>query len=77
MTINLNAISQRMLQGFVYLCCIWVVAAFSTECIFIYFQATNQQERSAEIATKFSHKFDGTFKNSPENIWYEGPKTVK
>ena len=77
MTINLNAISEKMLQGFLYLCILWVVAAFGTECIFIYFQATGQEQRSSEIANKWSHKFDGAFKNSPENIWYEAPKTVK
>jgi hypothetical protein len=26
------------------------------------------------MINKLEWKFDGTFKNNPDNIWYEGPK---
>jgi len=31
-------------------------------------------ELATKIGNKLTWKFDGTFKNDPDNIWYEGPK---
>ena len=71
MTINLKMISEKMIQGFFYLCLSWVVIALCTQCIFLYFQVTGQNERLSEISTKVTHRIDGAFKNDPDNIWYE------
>jgi hypothetical protein len=41
----------------------------------VYLQLTGQDERMSRIGNAVEWKFDGTFKNDPNNIWYEGPKT--
>jgi hypothetical protein len=39
-------------------------------------QFSGQEEKTMAISNWFSWKFDGTFKNSPGNIWYEEPKKI-
>jgi hypothetical protein len=35
---------------------------------------SGQEERQRDMINKIEWKFDGTFKNNPDNIWYEAPK---
>jgi hypothetical protein len=55
----------------------WIFAALSTQMFFVYLQVSGQEERSQDIANRVSWKIDGTFKNDPGNIWYEGPEVKK
>jgi hypothetical protein len=73
-TINLNKLSETIMFGFVKLVCLWVVSALCFEIFFVYLQATGQEQRERNIVNKIEWKFDGTFKNNPDNIWYEAPK---
>jgi hypothetical protein len=68
----LNKISDLLFRGFLSLCLVWVVSALSLQIFFIYLVATDQDERSRNIVNAVEWKFDGTFKNSPENIFYQG-----
>jgi hypothetical protein len=36
----------------------------------VFLIATHQDEEMRRIANEISWKIDGTFKNNPENIWY-------
>lgn len=56
---------------------IWIFAALSTQMFFVYLQVSGQDERTQDIANRVSWKIDGTFKNSPGNIWYEEPAAKK
>jgi len=40
---------------------------------FVYLEVTGQQERTLRISNHLAWKFDGSFKNTPGNIFYEGP----
>ena len=51
---------------------LWLVFALSLMSYALYLEFSNQQETLRNMSNWFSWKFDGTFKNSPENIWYEG-----
>jgi hypothetical protein len=73
-TINLNRLSDLIMLGFVKLCCLWVVSALCFEMFVIYLQASGQEQRQQDMINKIEWKFDGTFKNNPDNIWYEEPK---
>ena len=55
---------------------VFVVAAllFQISMVVVHFSGNTQLETN--IANWFSWKFDGTFKNSPENIWYNADEHV-
>jgi hypothetical protein len=71
--INLTKIGEAMFKAYLGLFGVWLVFALSTQLFFIYLQFTGQEERMTNIANKVEWKIDGTFKNNPDNIWYEGP----
>ncbi len=55
---------------FIKLLLVWVIFAllFQLVMVGIHFSGNTELERS--VSNWLSWKFDGTFKNSPENIWY-------
>jgi hypothetical protein len=71
--INLKTIGNTMFKAYLGLVGVWLVFALSTQLFFIYLQFTGQDERMTNIANKIEWKIDGTFKDNPDNIWYEGP----
>jgi hypothetical protein len=38
---------------------------------FVFLQISGREQWATELANEITHRIDGTFKNSPENIWYE------
>jgi hypothetical protein len=74
MTKILEKIEEKVVQGFLALGLIWVTLALTVQVFFVYLQFSGQEDRAGEISNKVSWKIDGTFKNDPDNIWYEGPK---
>jgi hypothetical protein len=59
-----------------YLCLVggWVIFALCFQCFFLYLHFSNQEERASRIVREIDWKIDGTFKDDPNNIWYDGPK---
>lgn len=55
---------------------LWIIAAllFQLTMVGIHFFGDNGLEQ--DIANEFSWKFDGTFKNSPGNIWYNADEQI-
>jgi hypothetical protein len=39
----------------------------------VFLQVSGQEEEMTRISNEISWRVDGTFKNNPDNIWYEGP----
>ena len=72
--INLKKIGESIFKGYLAFVGLWLVFALSTDMFFIYLTATNQDDRMRDISNQISWKIDGTFKNNPDNIWYEGSK---
>jgi hypothetical protein len=74
MAISLNKIKEKLALGFAFLCLTWVTFALGFQMFFVYLDLSGQDERVLQYSNELSWKFDGTFKNDPNNIWYEGPK---
>ncbi len=51
--------------------CLFIGLAFSFQVFMVFLEFSGRQEWAAQIANEITHRIDGTFKNSPENIWYE------
>jgi hypothetical protein len=69
-------LGDYLFRGFLTLVGIWISVAllFQLTMVGIHFSGNTQLE--TDIANWFSWKFDGTFKNSPENIWYNAEEHV-
>jgi hypothetical protein len=52
----------------------WAVLALSFQ-IFMMITMVVNPDLNTKIGNEIMWKIDGTFKNDPNNIWYEGPKT--
>ena len=72
--INFQKIGDVMFKAYLGLVGVWLAFALSTQVFFIYLQFTNQEDRMRNIVNEIDWKIDGTFKNNPDNIWYEGSK---
>ena len=68
-----SEIGSSIFKGYLILVGVWVAFALTLDIAGIYIHFTNP-ELETRLAHEFSWKFDGTFKNDPNNIWYEGPK---
>lgn len=66
----MKKLKNYLIQGYVYLCLIWVLFAISFQVFFLVLNYTNP-EKVSDYSNQLSWKFDGTFKNYPNNIWYE------
>jgi hypothetical protein len=73
-TISLNKLNEIIILGFLKLCILWVVSALSFQIFCMYLEFSGQEQRQRDIINKIDWKFDGTFKNNPDNIWYKSPK---
>lgn len=72
----LNRIKDRIGQAFLVFFCIWVVAALCFQLFMVGLHVFGKDQMTQDISNWFTWKFDGRFKNSPGNIWYEEPKTI-
>ena len=50
----------------------WVVFALLFDITMVCIHFTNE-DLETKISNEIAWKIDGTFKNQPGNIWYEGP----
>ncbi len=65
-----NDIADRLLVAFLYLALIWVGVALSIQVYFVGLTIAGKDDLLLKYSNWFTHKFDGRFKNSPGNIWY-------
>jgi hypothetical protein len=56
--------------GFLSLVGIWIIFALLFQLTMVGIHLAGKTELETNIANWFSWKFDGTFKNDPNNIWY-------
>jgi len=69
-------LDQIILKGLVGLLGVWVVFAlgFTLYLLGVHFFGTYAQEQ--QIANEIAWKIDGTFKNDPNNIWYNAEDQI-
>jgi hypothetical protein len=63
-------------SAFLFIVGIWLIFALGLMVYSISLIVTGNESALRNMANEFSWKFDGAFKSSPGNIWYEEPKTV-
>jgi len=63
-------IAEKIMWAFLCLFGAWLIFALSLMFYSLYLEVTNKQQALQDMSNEFSWKFDGTFKNSPGNIWY-------
>jgi hypothetical protein len=64
-------IAEKIIWAFLSLFGLWLLFALSLMFYSLYLELTGNEQALQDMSNQFSWKFDGTFKNSPENIWYE------
>lgn len=64
-------IAEKFIWGFLSLFGLWLVFALSLMFYSLYLEFTGNEQALRDMSNEFSWKFDGTFKNDPNNIWYE------
>jgi hypothetical protein len=58
-------------MAFLWLAGAWIIFALCFQLFFVYLQFSGKEELQRNIVNWIEWRIDGTFKNSPENIWYE------
>ena len=69
-------IAEKIIWAFLSLFGAWLIFALSLMFYSLYLEVTNNQQALQNMSNQFSWKFDGTFKNSPENIWYNADEQI-
>lgn len=70
------SIRDRFFQLFLVFALGWVFLALAFQVTSMVLLAVGKEEIVTSWTNKISHMIDGTFKNSPENIWYESDDHV-
>jgi hypothetical protein len=75
--LNLSqTIGEKIVLGFLCLAIVWVVCALLFTATMTYLELAGKTEITRDVANWIDWRIDGTFKNSPENIWYDADKQV-
>ena len=69
-------IAEKIMWAFLCLFGAWLLFALSFMFYSLYLEFTDNEQALQQISNEFSWKFDGTFKNNPDNIWYDADKQV-
>jgi hypothetical protein len=69
---NLMARTKNVVVNtFLILTGTWIMFALAFQLYAVFLVATDQEDKMTKISNEISWKVDGTFKNNPENIWYD------
>ena len=71
-----QTVGEKIALGFLILALIWVVSALLFTATMTYLELAGKTEMTRDVANWINWRIDGTFKNSPENIWYDADKQV-
>jgi hypothetical protein len=69
-------IAEKIIWAFLSLFGLWLLFALSLMFYSLYLEITGNEQALQDMSNEFSWKFDGTFKNSPGNIWYEAENHI-
>jgi hypothetical protein len=71
-----ESIRDRIAFIFLALVGAFIGLAFLFQVFFIYLEFSGNAERAAQIAREIQWRIDGTWKNSPDNIWYNAEEHI-
>jgi hypothetical protein len=64
-------LGDKLALGFLYLVGLWIAFALCFQLFFVYLEFSGKHELQRNVINWIEWRIDGTFKNNPENIWYE------
>jgi hypothetical protein len=70
------SLRERIAQGIIYLLCSFIGILFLTQMYLVYCEFFKSHEENLQMANEISWKIDGTFKNNPDNIWYDADEHI-
>jgi hypothetical protein len=73
LTVNLH---EKLFMLFVYGACVFVVSALAFQLFFVVLHVTGQDQYIQELVNRFDRRFDGNFKNDPQNIMYDADEHI-
>jgi hypothetical protein len=62
---------DKLAWAFLSLVGLWIIFALCFQLFFVYLEFSGKHELQRNIVNWIEWRIDGTFKNNPENIWYE------
>ena len=65
-----NNLGEKLFLGFLYLAIAWVITAVLFGISMAILEFSGKTEITRDVTNWIMWRIDGTFKNSPENIWY-------
>ena len=65
------SLRERLAQGVLYLFGALIITGLAIQLYFVYCEFFKSYGENLQMANEISWKIDGTFKNSPSNIWYD------
>jgi hypothetical protein len=71
-----ESIRDKIAFIFLALIGIFIGLAFLSQLFFVYLELSGNSEKAAQIAREIEWKIDGTWKNSPNNIWYNAEEHI-
>ena len=71
-----ESIRDRIAFIFLALVGVFIGLALVFQLFFVYLEVSGNSERATQIANEITHRIDGTFKNNPDNIWYDANEHI-
>jgi len=71
-----TSLREKLFYVFLSFVGLFIGLALLTQIFFVVLQFTGHEDFTTKIANEFSWRFDGTFKNSPGNIWYDASEHI-
>jgi hypothetical protein len=73
LTVNFH---EKLMMLFVYGVCVFIVSALLFQLFFVALHVTGQDQYLQELVNRFDHRFDGNFKNDPQNVMYDADEHI-
>jgi len=70
---KVNSIKDRIGLIFISFVGVWIIVALAIQVTFLVLHFAGREDLTTKAANWFTWTFDGRFKNSPGNIWYQAP----
>ena len=64
-------LGDKLFMAFLSFVGLWIAFALCFQLFFVYLEFSGKHELQRNIVNWIEWRIDGTFKNNPENIWYE------
>lgn len=69
-------LKEKFVYGILILFGAWLIFALGLIFYTVFLEATGNETALQNMANQFEWKFDGTFKNDPNNIWYNADEQM-